>query len=183
MKQWLWRLILLAAVLVVGWFCWRWFFPSPERVIRKRLDELAKSASFTPNESPLAQAANSIKAASYFSPDVVVNVDVRGLKRQTYTGRDHLRVTMAGSRQFLGSLQVEFVDVNVVLAPDKKSAVVNLTAKGKIPGDLQVQELKLTMEKMDGDWLISRVETVKTLSRQTRPDPNRLLASALPTRP
>jgi hypothetical protein len=181
MKKWLWRVILLAAVLAVGWFGWRRFFPPPETVIRKRLTELAKSASFTPNESPLAQGANLLKATSFLKPDVVVTIDVRGQSQQTYTDRDTLMLAAGVLRQALGSLQVEFVDMNVAVAPDKKAAVVNLTAKGKTRGDLQVQELKFTMEKINGDWLISRIETVKTLSRQTSPMLDEFLASAAST--
>jgi hypothetical protein len=45
------------------------------------------------------------------------------------------------------------------------SAVANLTGRGKIPGekDFLVQELKFTLKKVESDWLISRIETVKTL--------------------
>jgi hypothetical protein len=60
---------------------------------------------------------------------------------------------------------VEFVDVNIEISPDKKSATVNLTAKARVPGekDWVPQELKFLLQKIEGDWLISRVETVRTL--------------------
>ena len=62
-------------------------------------------------------------------------------------------------------LTVEFLDINVTVGPDQKSAVANLTAKAKVPGeDFMVQELKFTLKKIQGAWLILRVETVKTLS-------------------
>ena len=68
-------------------------------------------------------------------------------------------------RSNVNGFSVEFLDVNVQLDNSKTSAVVNLTAKGRVSGDrdLVVQELKFVLNKIKGDWLISKVETVKTL--------------------
>jgi hypothetical protein len=164
MKKWVWRAVIVALLLVGAFFAWQWLFPSPERVIRKRLAEVAQVASFTSREGPLAQLANSQKLTTYFSSDVVVTVDVPGRSPQTFSGRDTLLQGAMGARSVVGSLSVEFLDMNVALGADKLSAVVNLTAKGKTPTDLLVQELKVMLQKIDGVWLIIRVETVKTLS-------------------
>ena len=70
-----------------------------------------------------------------------------------------------GARTALAGLNVEFLDVSVSVGPDQESATANLTAKAKVPGeDFMVQELKFTLKKIQGAWLILRVETVKTLS-------------------
>jgi hypothetical protein len=55
----------------------------------------------------------------------------------------------------------------VTVAPDKQSAVADLTVQANISGepDPIVQEMKFTLRKIDGRWLITRVETVRTLSR------------------
>ena len=169
MSRWLVRVLLVVLLIAAGWLCWRVFFPSPERVIRKRLLELAKAASFGPNESPLAQVANAANLTSFFTEDVEITIDLRGYSRQTFSGRATLLEAARGARFGLGSLQVEFVDIQVAVDPGKTSANVTLTAKGKVRGDLQVQELKLVLKKVDGDWLISNVETVKTLSLRREP--------------
>ena len=50
----LFRLILLAVVAAAGVWLWTVLFPGPEKVIRRRLAEIARLASFNASESPLA---------------------------------------------------------------------------------------------------------------------------------
>ena len=164
MKRWFWRSLLLAVALAVIWFGWRWLFPSPQQVIRKQLDQLARSASFGPNESPATFAEKMTFLTNAFSPDVVVTIELRGQNAQTSTGRDLLLQTAEGVRAAIGYLRVDFVDITVDVGADKTSAVANLTAKAQVLGDLQVQELKFVLQKIDKRWWITRIETVKTLS-------------------
>ena len=86
--------------------------------------------------------------------------------QRTLTGRDEITQAAMGARSGVSALKVEFLDVTVIVGPDRQSAVADLTAKAQVPGDkdFTVQELKFTLKKMDGEWLITRVETVKTLS-------------------
>ena len=133
MKNWLIRIILVGLLLALGFWGWRTFFPSPETVIRQRLGEMAKAASFSPNEGPLAQALNASVLANFFTPDVQVTVEVYRLQH-TFTGREELLQAAVGARSAAGSLTIEFPDIKVTVAPDRHSAVVNLTAKGRVPG-------------------------------------------------
>ena len=121
-------------------------------------------ASFSPRESPLAKLANAQELANFCAPNAEVAVDIPGHLQQAFHGRDEIREAALGARAVVSGFQVEFVDVNVVLAPDSQSAVVQLTAKGKMQGEQIVQELKFLFKKIEGKWLIQRVETVKTLS-------------------
>jgi hypothetical protein len=61
---------------------------------------------------------------------------------------------------------VKFLDLNVTLSPDKTEAVVHLTGEARVPNerDLFVQELKFQLRRIEGKWLIVRVETVRTLT-------------------
>ena len=165
MKEWSIRVILLAALVALGFWGWHVFFPSPEKVIRKRLGELAKTASFSSQEGLLAKAWNASVLGEFFTPDVQVTLDVPGLQ-QTFTGRGELQGAAGYARSVVGSLSIEFPDIKVTLAPDHASAVVNLTAKGKVPGqkDFYLQELRLRLIKIKRDWIINQVETVRTLS-------------------
>ena len=165
MKEWSIRVILLAAFVALGFCGWHVFFPSPEKVIRKRLGELAKTASFSSQEGLLAKAWNASVLGEFFTPDVQVTVDVPGIQH-TISGRDELLQAVVGARSTVSSLTIEFPDIRVSVAPDKQSAVVNLNAKGKVSGQREayLQEFRLRLIKVKRDWLINQIETAKTLS-------------------
>ena len=161
------KLVMAAALIAFGVWFWSVLFPSPERIIRKRLAEVARAVSFVPNEGTVAKLMNVERLASRFSPDVEVRIDVLGGGHFTLNGRDEITQAAMAARSQLNSLAVTFLDVNVALGLDKQSAVVDLTAKATVPGrkEFEVQEMKFTLKKIDGAWLITRVESVKTLSR------------------
>jgi len=159
------RIFAILALLALALWLWSVFFPGPEKLIRKRLDVVAQAASFGPGEGPLALAGNVSKLTDCFSPDAQITFDAPGHGRQTLDGHEEIRQVALGARQAIGALKVEFVDANVTVADDKESADVDLTAKGKVRGEANyyVQEMKFTLKKINGKWLIVRVETVKTL--------------------
>jgi len=161
------QIILLLALAGLGVWLWVTLFPNPVRVIRKHLSELARAASFSGKEGLLAKAFNSEQFGSFFDNDVEVVVDVPGHSQQTFNGRAELVQAALAVRSGLGSLTVEFLDINVTLSPDKQSAEVDLTGKARIAGEREffVQELKFTLKKIGREWLIKKVETVKTLSK------------------
>ena len=160
------RLLIAAIVIALGLWLWTVLFPSPEKVIRSRLNALAKAASFDASEGTLAKVYHAQKAADYFTTNAVLSAEVPGYGAQTVEGRDTLQQYLLVSRQQLTRLKIEFVGLNVTLAPDKQTAVVNLTAKVSTSksGDFNPQELNFMLRKEDGQWLIYRVETVNTLS-------------------
>lgn len=159
------HLVLLALLAVAGLWCWWSLHPSPDRAIRKRLRELARSASFGPNEAPLAKMLNASQLADYFSPDVTVKYDAPGASA-VLKGREQVLERAMGARSALTSLKIEFPDINVTPAADGQSAVADVTARGSVSGerDPYLQELKITFEKTGSQWLIRQVETVKTLN-------------------
>jgi hypothetical protein len=165
MKDWLFRLVILATIGAAGFWAWQLFFPGPEHIMRKQLSELAAVASITPNEGALTKLAKAQKLASYFATNARISVDMPGRIVQTFDGREEIQQAALGARAILSSLKIEFVDVVVTLAADKMSAVARLTATANLPGEKlpEVQELEVDFRKFDHDWLINRVETVKTL--------------------
>lgn len=160
------RLVLLAALVALGVWLWSVWFPGPEKVIRQRLIKLARTASFAPGEGNLAKLAAVESVASYFATNVEVDINVPGRVQHTLLGRAEIRQAALGARERLRGLQVTFPDVNVTVAPDKQSAVADVTIEVHIAGDSDtvVQEMKFTFQKTEDGWLISRVETVSTLS-------------------
>jgi hypothetical protein len=159
------------AVIVIGLGVWIWvtFFPGPEQAIRKRLAELAKLGSFAPNEGALAKGLNSQQLANFFTSDVEISVDVPGVARQRLSGSDDLlRAAMAvRTSSLLSSLKVDLLDITITFGPDKTTAVANLTLKVQVNGekDFTPQEMKFTLKKINGQWLIREAETVRTLSQ------------------
>ena len=166
MRQWFWRVLVAGGFLALGVWVWTSVFPTPERVIRKRLTELAKAATVSGNEAPLAVLLNSQKLAGFFTADVEINLEVPGRAQQVLGGRDNLVQAAMQLRSAVGALQVAFYDIIVTVAPDKATAEANLTlvARPASERDKIVQELKFRLNKAEGGWRIYRLETVKTLS-------------------
>jgi hypothetical protein len=158
------RIIFLLAVLVAGIFLWRALLPNDEKIIRKRLTDLAVTASFAPNESPLARLSNSQWFASFFTPDADIVADVPGHSSQTFAGRDEIAQAAFAARSYTSGFSVKFLDIVVKLDPSKQTAAAEFTARGQLNGekDSWVQEIKLTMKKVDGKWLIVHAEAAKT---------------------
>jgi hypothetical protein len=169
MKQWLVRIVLLVILAAAGIWVWGILFPNPERQIRKRLAEVAQAASFSGKEAPAAQAYNSQLLTTFCTDDVEVMVDFPGRSHYTVHGRDELLTGAMAARGFANGLSVEFLDINITVAPDHQTAVADLTAKGKVPGEREIlaQELKMKLKKIGRNWFIQKIETVKSLSQKS----------------
>ena len=50
------RIVVVVALIAAGIWAWRALFPSPEKVIRSRLKNLAATASFEPEDGTLPAA-------------------------------------------------------------------------------------------------------------------------------
>lgn len=159
---------IVLALAIIGLAIWGWttIHPSPEKIVRARLNDLAKALSFKSGSGALAQAYNAQKASEFFTPDVEVEVNLTGFEPIALHGRDEVMQIAMAARSRLTSLQVEFLDMNVTIGPDGQSAKVNLTGKGTVTGerDISAQEFNFNLKKVDGKWLIYHVETVRTLS-------------------
>jgi hypothetical protein len=163
------RFILLAALAALGVWLWFVLFPNPEKIIRQRLTELARTASFSSGEGNLAKLAAAQSLAGFFATNVEINIDVPGRIQHRLLGRDEIKEAALGARSTLSGLKVHFPDVNLTVAPDKQSATADLTVEATVAGerDAIVQEMKFTLQQTDGEWLIVRIETVRTLSSVT----------------
>jgi hypothetical protein len=160
------RLVLAAALVAFGVWLWTVLFPSPEKVIHKRLVELARTVSFSSNQGNLARLAGAQNLGFFFSTNIEVNIDVPGRERLNLVGRGEVMQAVLTVRSAVAGLTVKFLDINITVAPDKQSAVADLTVDADVSGqrDAIVQEMKFTLQKTDGKWLVTRIETVRTLS-------------------
>jgi hypothetical protein len=142
-------------IVVVGLAClwgWRILFPSPEQIIRKKLTALAHAASRPANESMVAEALKLDQLPGFFAPDVQIDINVTG-HHLAITGRDEIIATAAmAAKSQPGGFKVEFGGFNINVAADHMSALVQLTATVKVPGERDEipQELKFAFQKIDG---------------------------------
>jgi hypothetical protein len=160
------RLILLAALVALGFWLWIIFFPSPEKAIRMQLTKLARDISFSKDEGSLARITDAESLSGFFSTNVEVTVNIPGYEQHTLVGRAEITQVALASRSRASELSVQFPDVTVTVAPDKQSAAADVTAEMNVDGekDAIVQEMKFTFEKTAEGWLIKRVETIRLLS-------------------
>lgn len=160
------RVILLVVLIALGVWLWMVLFPSPDKIVRRQLAKLAGDVSFSQTENNLVKIADAQVVADFFSSNVEVNIDVPGHEEQSMDGRDQITQAALLSRQEATDLDVKFPDINVTVAADKLSAVADVTVQATVSGQANaiVEEVKFTFEKIGGKWLISKVETVKTLS-------------------
>ncbi len=160
------RLILLVAIAALGFWLWTILFPSPEKIIRQRLTGLARAATFGAQDSAIARGLKAQRLATFFSADAQLIFDAPGLGQRTLSGLDEIKETAAAGFQSMPTLGVEFLDVNIRLDASLRDAEVFLTAKvtSGDTKDFGVQEMRFLFKKIDGQWLIVRAETVKTLS-------------------
>ncbi len=161
------RIGLIIALAALGVWLWTVLFPGPEKVIRRRLLELARTASSSANESDLTRLAAAHSVAGFFAPTVELKLTVPELGQRDSMDREEITQAALMARSRAGGLRVTFPDINVTVAPDKQSAVADVTVEAELARerDRLLQEMKFTLRKFDGRWLITRVETVQTLSR------------------
>lgn len=144
---------------------WYFFFPSPERVIRKRITQLQEAVSANPSGN-IAAVANVNRIAGFFHPDVVLDLSGFGRDVAAISSRSELRRLAMAARQNLQYLEVSLNNVHIQLAEDEQSARVNLTAVVRLePGQEEpaVQDIKLLFENTEGDWLIRSIEPIRPL--------------------
>lgn len=167
------RILLLAALIGGGVWLWMFFHPGPEEAIRRRLADVAREVSFSDKEGMVARAAHAQKLASYFGREIALMIDLPELSSHEGMSREEIAQLALALRSspYFRSLQVQCLDPVITLGADKQSAVVELTIRAETVGDkyLVVQEMKFTMKQVDGQWLILRVDTVKTLNRAPTP--------------
>ena len=168
MKQWLFRTIIVGILATLGAF-WITLHPSPEKVIRARLNKLARTASIERGQGMIPKALSAEEMADYFTSNVVVSVQLDGHGTHNLNGKDEVREAILAVKQQLAEMKVEFLDINVHIGPVNEMAVANLTCKATVPGesDFVAQEFNFMLRKTEGKWMIYRVETVKTLTALT----------------
>jgi hypothetical protein len=159
------RFVLVLAAGAFGIWLWLALFPSPEQIITRQFEKLARSISVRPGEGSLPRLAGAQTAGNFFSTNVELNIGLPGRQLPPTMSRDEI-VQLVAAANLSGGLTVKFPDISVSVGADKETAQADLTVEARVPGeqDMMVQEIKFTLRKIDGKWLITRVQTVRTFS-------------------
>lgn len=159
------RLALLAVLAGLGWWLWGVCFPSPQKVVLKRMAALAETVSFEAGSSSVSRALKAANLIDFFAVDAEISVDTPELGTHALSGRDEIREAGNGGFATLTSLKVSFLDTTVHVGPDQQTADADCTLRVFVGAekDFGVQEMHFQWKKMDGAWQITRAETVRTL--------------------
>ena len=159
----------LALALVIlglaagGYALWRWLYPPDAVVIRRVVLEAMQAASWEKQGGRLQALAAANRLASLCTQDVEILLETRGVHSRRLRGRDDLREAALGARTQVAWLRLELDDLEVtILEPGVSAGVlVASTVEASRVREPILQDYKLDMQKVDGDWRIARVEPVK----------------------
>ena len=163
-RTWKVGLLLLVAAVVAGTV--RAWLASDRRLIERQLDRLAAAASVIGSEVPVARMAAAARVGEFFTSDVIISADDGS---STIGGRDAVTALAMQARGASGALRVSFDDVQIALT-DSTGATVYMTASASSrdaqgAGLLDAREVSVTLRKVEGAWLIARVDVLRTLER------------------
>ncbi len=155
--------VIVAGVLVLALVIYL-LIPQDERLIRRHLSSFADTLDVEKDETIISAALAAKSAAGYFVPDAVIHV---GNPVPDLSGRKAITQAAIQGRQMLQAADFDFRDLTVEFKSDTLADVL-LTATATFTTtagetDYHVREMRITLRKVEGDWSISQVETVKTL--------------------
>jgi hypothetical protein len=159
------RLMWAAVLGALFFWSWNFFFPAPQKVIENHLKKLARLASFSATDGNIKRLADTERLGSLLAEKIHVVLDAPGLRGETFDNREELLQAGLAARAQAKDLRTQFTDIGIRVNPDKKSAEAFLTVLAKIAGepDLIIEPLKFTFQNTNDDWLITGIETVKSL--------------------
>jgi len=150
--------IVLAAL--AGYFVYQWWF-NPNRIIKQRLGEVASALSAPAAENDLARLARVARLRRYLDDKVHIRIGRAGPDLQS---RDEVVGAAAGWKAASNGWNVDFADIDVRVNSDDTArafVTVELTTRDPRTGQPTVdsREATLSLQKKDGNWLISEAES------------------------
>jgi hypothetical protein len=158
-------ILLVAAFLVGAFFGWR-AYNSEEKKIIRQLKKIPELLTWNAKEGNLVRLgrANTLKAM--LTPDVTMEVNVGRREVRSIEGNDQIFQGLMGAQAAGMILKVEIPAIKVTSVTESDAAA-ELTAflyVGNENTEPFLQEVALTLKKIEDVWRISRVQTIRTLS-------------------
>ena len=101
MMKWVVRVVLVLALLALAIWTWSYFFPSAETAVRRKLQEVARLASFSQGESVISKGLAINSLMDNCTDDIEISVDIQSYQRQSMTGKEELRTATTVVRAHL----------------------------------------------------------------------------------
>lgn len=157
------RLAIVAGMVLLGFWAWRGWFPPDEVVIRKVVERAVASVSWESGTGNLSRLAAASRLTELCAPDVEVLLEARGERSQRIQGREELRQSILAVQIRADWLRVTTDEVEVAVneAGDVATVLLASTVRGEGLSEPILQDYKLVLRKLEGDWLIARVEPVR----------------------
>jgi hypothetical protein len=162
-----WRIALIAATAVALVLAARAFWPSEERRIRSRLDELASVASERGGDG-LERMARAARLGQFFTPEVVIDL---GAPFPELKGRETIVALWAKAGAGTDEFGVRLADVRVEVNADGTTATSRLTAilsdstPRLLADTADARELQLELTRQAGYWQVARVVGIEAITR------------------
>ncbi len=163
-------LLLGMAMLLIGIFFWKVLFPSEEKRVIKSFELLSQYVEKVAEEDILS-TANRIKNIGQLFADPC-EFKIEGDLSYSFVGsysQEEIKGYALRGRAYFSELSVRFDDYKIEF-PEKHLAQVRLTGRltGRSTGGEKVdegRELLCLLNKVEGNWLFSRLEVVEALKR------------------
>jgi hypothetical protein len=167
------KYVAVVFALLVAYFSYQWWF-NQNRVVKRRLGELAATLSTPPHEPDLERVARLARLRHYLADDIKVR---GGRSGPELSSREAVMAAAAGWKPDRGG-SVNFVDTDVKLDADTARAytTAEVTTSDPQTGEqtLDSREAVLALVRRDGVWLVSGVElTDHAKAEEPGPPPSR----------
>lgn len=159
-------LILVAGFLAAAYLLWQRLIPNEPARIKKTLRAVAKTVSIPQSETTIQAGLAVGRILEFLTEDVQVDIDGPSTGRFTLSGREEIREAITYARKNLGPVNVQFLDISVTVAPDRQTAMAQLTVQASRPSENEpwIQAIRLHLRKVQRNWQIQRAETIKPLT-------------------
>ena len=156
------RVLAILAIAAIAWGAWR-FWPSEERRIKRRLDDLVEVVNERPTDG-LSLVARTAELSRFMTEDVILDP---GIGAGPIHGRERLLALASRAPGGGGAFKMRFVDVSVDVSGD--AAVAHLTAVLSWQGvsgeeNVDAREVELQLRDVD-NWRMNRITVIRPLER------------------
>ena len=156
------KFVSVAVALVIGVMAARAFWFSDARVIRRRLAALAETASVAKSETDVDRLVRAARLGTFVTDEVMIRSDVSAFVggKQAIVG-----LALQGAAAY-GPMTVAFDNVHISVTDPATATVllnVRVTADNPQVELPQPRQVNATLSKVNGQWLLSRAEVLRTL--------------------